>query len=197
MKKQIILIAFLCSAFALTSVAQNSLFSINYAVTVPMGNTSDYIDQVSGRGITGEYQKFINDYWAIGGEFGHTTLYKREPEKVYTEGTASLSGIQYRYQYHWPIFLTANYFFNNGGEVRPYLGLGLGTVAHDRRIDMGIFTSQNTYWQFALRPEAGLFYKASYSVGFKLGAKYYTSFESSGLEGQSSLGINFGIVFVN
>ncbi|MDN3204801.1 outer membrane beta-barrel protein [Algoriphagus sediminis] len=197
MKKQLIVFAIICMTLAGTAQAQQSIFSLNYAISVPLGNTSNYIDQTSGRGFILEYQKFINKNWAIGGEFGHATFYKREENKVYTEGSASLSGIQYRYQYEWPIFLTANYYVLTGDKIRPYFGLGVGTIAHDRRIDMGIFTDQNTHWQFAIRPEVGLLYKPTYNTGFKLGVKYYNSFESSDLAGQSNLGINVGIVFMN
>jgi hypothetical protein len=61
---------------------------------------------------------------------------------------------------------------------------------------MGIFTSQDTHWQFAIRPEVGLIIEPTSQIGFKLGAKYYSSFESNNLAGQSNLGINFGIVFL-
>lgn len=196
MKKSIILVAILVMIFAGATQAQTSLFSINYAVSIPTGNTSDFIDQVSGRGINVEYQRFIDRNFAIGGELGTYTLYKKELNKVYTEGSASLSGIQYRYQNTYPILVSGTYFANETGEFRPYAGLGIGTIAHDRRVDMGVFSSDQTHWQFALRPELGILYRPAQYVGFKLGAKYYQSFSSSELDGQSTVGINFGIVFI-
>ncbi|NVJ87695.1 MAG: outer membrane beta-barrel protein [Algoriphagus sp.] len=176
--------------------AQTSAFTIQIPVSIPMGNTADFIDQVSVRGVSIEYQYFTKRNFAIGGELGHTTLYKREENKVYTEGTASLSGIQYRYQYAYPILATGTYFPITEGMVKPYAGLGMGTIANKRRVDMGIFTSEDTHWQFALRPEVGIILEPSPSVGFKLGAKYYSSFGTSNLNGQSNLSINVGIVFL-
>ena len=196
MKKSIILVALLVMVFASATQAQSSFFSINYSVSIPTGNTADYIDQVSGRGINLEYQRFIKPSFAIGGEIGSYTLYKRESSKVYTEGSASLSGVQYRYQNNYPILITGTYYANRTGEFRPYAGLGLGTIAHDRRIDMGVFSSEETHWQFALRPEVGILYRPAQYVGFRLGAKYYQSFSSSNLDGQSTVGLNFGIVFI-
>ncbi|PZX51931.1 outer membrane beta-barrel protein [Algoriphagus chordae] len=196
MKKSIILVALLVMFFAGATQAQTSIFSINYSVSIPTGNTADYIDQVSGRGIKLEYQRFITRSFAVGGEIGNTTLYKRELDKVYTEGSASLSGVQYRYQNSYPILVTGTYYANQTGEFKPYASLGVGTIAHDRRIEMGIFSSEDTHWQFALRPELGLMYRPALNVGFKLGAKYYQSFSSSNLDGQSTIGLDFGILFI-
>jgi outer membrane protein W len=196
MKKSIILLAVLVMVFAGATQAQTSLFSINYSISIPTGNTADYIDQVSGRGLKLEYQRFLNRNIALGGEAGIYTLYKKEVNKTYTEGSASLSGVQYRYQNSYPILLTGTYYANETGELRPYAGLGVGTIAHDRRIDMGIFTSEETHWQFALRPELGLLYRPAQYVGFKFGAKYYQSFSSNDLAGQSTIGLDFGIVFI-
>jgi len=196
MKKSILLLALLVMIIAEKANAQKSLFSFNYAVSIPTGNTSDFIDQASGRGFTAEFQVFTKRNITIGGELGHFTLYKRELNKVYTEGTASLSGVQYRYQQSYPIFATGTYFATTESSVKPYATLGVGTIAHNRRIDMGIFTSDKTHWQFALRPELGILISPSDSFGFKIGAKYYQSFSSSELDSQSNIGLNFGFVFI-
>jgi len=189
-----ILLVFTLSVFA---KAQNYLVSFNYAITVPLGNTSDFINQASGRGFVFEYQKFVNTNWAIGIEVGHTTLYKREQEKVYTEGTASLSGVQYRYQYSWPILINANYYALRTGLIRPYAGLGIGTMASHRKIDMGIFTSDKTHWQFAVKPEIGTLIQPNANMAFRVGAKYLLGLESQNLKGQSNLNFSIGIVFIN
>lgn len=195
--KNILVTLLLIVSLSAVSKAQNSLFSFNYVVTVPLGNTSDFIDQVSGRGFVFEYQKFINPHTTVGIEAGHTTLYKREEEKVYTEGTASLSGIQYRYQYSYPILATANYYALRTGVFRPYAGLGVGTMASQRKIDMGIYTSDKTHWQFAIKPEIGALIQPNANMAFRVGAKYLTGFKSNDLDGQSNLNFNFGIVFIN
>ncbi|TFV94284.1 hypothetical protein E4S40_09620 [Algoriphagus kandeliae] len=179
-----------------TLLAQQSAFTIEVPLTIPLGNTADFIDQVALRGVNIQYQRFIKKTFAVGGEIGYSTLYKKEEQKVYTEGSASLSGVQYRYQHAFPILVTGTYFPIVEGSIRPYAGLGIGTIAQDRRIDMGIFTSEKTHWQLAIRPEIGLILQPSSSVGFKLGAKYNSSFASSNLDGQSNLSVNFGIVFI-
>lgn len=44
--------------------------------------------------------------------------------------------------------------------------------------------------------EAGIMIEPSPQVALKLGVKYYNSFESTDLNGQSNLGINVGLVFL-
>jgi hypothetical protein len=196
MKKSILLLALLVITIAGTANAQKSLFSLNYAVSIPTGSTSDFIDQASGRGFIAEFQIFKKRNITIGGELGHFTLYKREQNKVYTEGSASLSGVQYRYQQSYPILATGTYYATTEGAIKPYGSLGVGTIAHNRRIDMGIFSSEDTYWQFALRPELGILISPSDSFAFNIGAKYYQSLSGGGLDGQSNIGLNFGFVFI-
>lgn len=196
MKKPIIFSVLFVMITAGTAIAQNSMFSLNYAVSIPTGNTSDFIDQASGRGFTAEFHKFIKRNIAIGGEVGHFTLYKRELNKVYSEGSASLSGVQYRYQQSYPIMVSGTYFATTEGSVKPYGSIGLGTIAHNRKIDMGIFSSEETYWQFAIRPELGVFIEPNESFAFKIGAKYYQSIAGAGFSSQSNIGLNVGFVFI-
>ncbi len=196
MKKILLIILFLVG-IGISSNAQNSLYSVNYVVTMPMGNTADFIDVVSGRGFSFEYQKFINDHVAIGGEVGYSTIYQRTDNQVYTQETASLSGIQYRYQHSYPIMATASYYHSFTDLIRPYASLGLGTLASNRTIEMGMYQSDKTSWQFALRPELGALVQPSDRVAFRIGAKYYGALEGGGLPGQSNLGFNIGLVILN
>ncbi|HSF55577.1 MAG TPA: hypothetical protein VLA71_17610, partial [Algoriphagus sp.] len=140
MKKNLILF-FLLIGLVATASAQRSLYSFNYAITLPTGNTADFIDVVSGRGFVFEYQKFIKSNVAIGGEVGHTTIFERTDNEVYTRESASLSGIQYRYQYSYPIMATAAYYHSFTNLFRPYFSLGIGTVANKRTIEMGMYES--------------------------------------------------------
>jgi opacity protein-like surface antigen len=183
--------------FGITAKAQNSLYSLNYLVTLPSGNTADFIDVVSGRGFSFEYQKFINDHVTIGGELGYSTLFKRTENEVYTRETASLSGIQYRYQYAFPIMATAAYYHSFTNLIRPYVSLGIGTIATQRTIQMGMYESEDIHWQFGFRPELGTLIQPNDNMAFRFGVKYFGTLEGGDLAGQSNLGFNIGIVIMN
>lgn len=196
MKKYLILFSLLVG-LGISATAQRSLYSVNYTVTLPTGNTADFIDVVSGRGFALEFQKFINDHVAIGGEVGHSTIYERTENEVYTRETASLSGIQYRYQYAYPIMATAAYYHSFTDLIRPYASLGIGTIANKRTIEMGMYKSEDTHWQFGFRPELGVLIQPAENVAFRVGAKYFGTLEGGGLEGQSNLSFNIGLVILN
>lgn len=195
--KNIFITTLLILGISFVSTAQNSLFSTNYVVTVPLGNTSDFIDNTSGRGINFEFQKFINPHVTLGIEAGHSTLFKKEDKKVYTEGSASISGVQYRYQYTWPILATANYYALRTGLLRPYAGIGLGTMASHRRLDMGIYTADKTHWQFAIKPELGALIQPNASMAFKIGANYLMGTGGDNFDSQSNLYFKIGFVILN
>jgi opacity protein-like surface antigen len=196
MKKNLLLFLLLIGS-GITAQAQRSLYSFNYVVTVPTGNTADFIDVTSGRGFAFEYQKFIKGHISIGGEVGHATIFKRTENEVYTRETASLSGIQYRYQYSYPIMATGAYYHSFTDLFRPYVSFGLGTIANKRTIEMGMYQSEETHWQFGFRPELGTLIQPSDNVAFRVGAKYYGTIKGGGLEGQSNLSFHFGLVIMN
>lgn len=176
-------------------LAQQSYTSIQYQIGFPMGDLGDYISKASFRGVSVEYQGYINDNVSAGVEAGWNVFYERKEYDTYTSGNESISGIQYRYSNHIPILVTGEYSFRPGESVNPYANLGLGTIYSRRNTDMGTFTLKEEAWHFALKPEIGVIYDMNFNTGFKLGLKYYTGFGAGDLETQSYLAISAGLIF--
>jgi outer membrane protein len=107
----------------------------------------------------------------------------------------TLSGKQYRYQNQVPLLVSADYIFTRDNAVKPYAGLGLGTMYSERATDMGTWRLLENPWHFALKPEIGLMYDMSPGTAFKLSARYYTGFGSGDLETQSYFTISAGFAF--
>ena len=59
------------------SAMAQSMFSITYDMSLPMGETSDYVGQFSARGFGFEGRSFLSDNTAIGGSFGWHVFYER------------------------------------------------------------------------------------------------------------------------
>ncbi len=192
--KKFILLFIVMSAACIHTQAQNS-YSLQYAVGIPTGDLDEFIDQASFRGMYFEYQYELTPQFAVGFGGGFNTFYKEKSYDTYTEGTVSLSGVQYRYTNSFPIIFNLAYYYDMEATVTPYASFGLGTLYSDRRVDIGLFESKTQEWQFALQPEVGVLVNTLGGVGIKIAGKYNQAFDTSDLNGQSFLSINVGLVF--
>jgi len=196
MKKRIILIAMLAAGvFTSNFVSAQSSTSVLYSVGVPMGALKDHTDNVSGRGVTMEWQRHINPNISVGINLAYSVFYESRPYASYDQGTATLSGTQYRYNNLFPMLANGQYHFNANGALKPYLGLGVGTVYNLRNTDMGLWTIEENNWHFLVTPEAGLVYELSPYAAFKINAKYDNAFKISNADGFANLNFNIGMVF--
>jgi opacity protein-like surface antigen len=193
MKKLLILLTIVVSSQAV--LAQGN-FVISYPISFPMGDLKDYIGATSFRGISMEFNKRQKSNLDIGIEASWHVFYERVSEKAYTNETATITGIQYRYTNAVPLLAQFKYLKTTGsGKTMPYAGLGIGTTYVERATDLGLYRLTKNAWQFCLRPEIGIQMKAGYGASFMLGVKYYANFKAKDLDGQSYLSINIGFVF--
>jgi outer membrane protein W len=196
MKKSLILIIMLAAGVFVSPFASaQSNFSVLYSVGVPMGSLSDHTSQVSGRGMDLEYQKFIKTNISVGVNLGYNVFYEAMPYGSYTSGTATLTGYQYRYNNLFPMLVNGQYHLNSSGAVKPYVGLGIGTMYSLRNTDMGLWTVEEDNWHFLLSPEAGILFKLSDMASLKLNAKYDNAFSTDSADGFANLNFNIGFVF--
>ena len=161
----------------------------------PDGNNQpDFIEAVHG-GVFFEYQYELTPQFSVGIAGGVNTFYERKSYDTYTEGTVSLSGLQYRYTNSFPILLTLDYYYDKEAIVTPFAGIGLGTIYSVRDIDMGLYRSETDAWQFGIQPEVGILYDMNERIDFKVAGKYFQGFTTSELDGQSFFSLNVGLVF--
>ena len=195
--KKIIFALIFCSLLVTTnSYGQKyGYFSAQYAVSFGMGDLGEYISNVSWRGIQLEYKKGVNDNILAGMEVGWNVFYEKKDHDTYSEGTRSLSGVQYRYQNAVPMLGTIDYLISPDNLLTPYIGLGIGTIYNERVVDMGLYRITQDSWQFALKGELGLLYEISYASSIKLAAKYFNGFKTDALDSQGYLSIVLGMAW--
>ena len=193
MKK--IFIAFAALFFMKNIYSQGSSFYLSYPISFPMGDLSEYIDAVSYRGISLEWYKRAKPQLDVGLEIAWNVFYERVDSKTYTDGTASISGVQYRYTSAVPMIAGVKYHLDKGGKAVPYGGIGLGVTYVNRSTDFGLYRITNDAWQFTVRPELGVAYKINPDLAILLGAKYFMPFNGDNLDGQQYLSLNLGLVF--
>ena len=195
--KKIIAIA----VFALFIVTQSAFsqvpgyWSFQYSTGFGSGDLAEYIAQPSFRGGLIEYRKPYKDNMLVGAELGWNVFYEKKDADTYTSGTESLSGIQYRTQNTIPILVSVEYFLSTENPLKPYVGLGIGTMYIERSTDMGQWRLKENPWSFAVKPELGLLYEMSFSTSFKLAAKYYNGFKTGQLDNQGYFSVSAGFAF--
>ena len=177
------------------SAQQGSHFSVQYDISIPMGDLGDYITKPSFRGVSFQYRYAVTDYLLLGADAAWNVFYEKMDYDSYTVGTATLSGVQWRTQNEVPLLLSADYLPLPYGSVRPYIGFGLGTLYSERSTDMGTWRLNQDPWHFAIKPEAGVLVDMSSTTAFKLAVKYYAGFAAGELETQSYLTISAGLAF--
>jgi outer membrane protein len=194
--KRIIVLAIFCSLVSLPGVfSQESHFAIQYDMGFGTGDLGEFISKPSFRGASAQYRYAVTEQILVGVDVAWNVFYEEKEYDSYTAGTMTLSGKQYRYQNQVPLLVSADYIFTRDNAVKPYAGLGLGTMYSERATDMGTWRLLENPWHFALKPEIGLMYDMSPGTAFKLSARYYTGFGSGDLETQSYFTISAGFAF--
>jgi hypothetical protein len=198
MKYMLLIVVF--SGFVVQSNAQKGVsFVASYPISFPMGNLSDYVGETSFRGISFEVNMVQNEKVEYGLETSWHVFYQKEDSKVYTDGTVSIKGAQFRYINAVPLLAQGRWTFKDEKEQKkfaPFVGAGIGTLYVNQATDFGLYRITKEAWQFCLRPELGLLFKNSNSVpGGFVSVRYYAGFNTDELDAQSYLSLNIGIRF--
>ena len=137
--------------------AQDDHFGMSWDVTIPVGETSNYVGETSWLGFTMQWRKFLNDNISVGALFSWNVLHQRSfetqefrftPEGSDREITGHLSGEQFRYLNSYPILVESHYYLGDpyDSAVRPYAGLGAGVTPIQRRTEVGLIAITETNW---------------------------------------------------
>ncbi len=200
--KKIFISAFLIVGFAITSNAQNSYWTFSWPISMGIGTTNDFIAETSFRGISITGESFLTDNISVGGEWSWEVFdeIKRDlpPREITSDGASGhISGVEYRYINTIPIFVNSHFFIGENGAIRPFAGLGIGTVYVDQRTDIGFYSIQDKTWRFGVQPEVGVFIPFGLTgTGVSLKAKYrYATKTSDNIAiNMFSFGIGFGFM---
>jgi outer membrane protein W len=194
MKKSIIIILMLAVGVIVSAQSNTSLL---YSVGVPTGALKDHTGNMSWRGVTFEWQKFINPDVSVGVNFAYSVYYQDMGYGSYTNKNATLTGHQYRYNNLFPMAVNGQYHFNaaSTNPIKPYIGLGIGTIYDLRNTDMGMWTVEEQNWHFMVSPEVGLIYDLNMATGIKFSVRYDNAFKISDADAFGNLNLNLGFVF--
>lgn len=196
--KRIIAIVLCCSLLSMTNgySQEESYLSIQYDMSFGTGDLGDFISAPSFRGASAQYRYAVTENILVGVDAAWNVFYEKKDYDSYTFGTQTLTGVQYRYQNEVPVLIAADYLFTPDNALKPYAGIGIGTMYSERAVDMGTWRLVENPWHFAIKPELGLLYEVSSATSFKLAVKYYNGFKSGDLETQGYFTVSAGFAFI-
>jgi outer membrane protein W len=171
-------------------VSAQGLVNFNYQVTYPSGETNDYIDKISFRGVGMEWRKYIQDDISAGISLNWNVFHKVETKIEQLEDGA-VTGTQNRTINSFPFMVTAHYYLGGRRDIRPYGGLGLGAFLIEKKLDIGIYSLSESNWHFGVSPELGVQFPVGYDTTIMVALKYNYAFETKE-EQNSYFGLSVG-----
>lgn len=175
--------------------AQENIYILEYPIGIATGDLHDYIDNPSFRGFNFGYRNMVDENRAVGLDIGWQTFFEKKDLATYTDGTQSLTGVQYRYTNAFTASLQVDHVFADGKDIRPFIGLGAGTSYVRRTLDMGLYSLEKDPWQFMVQPEAGVSLYLANGNALLLSANYYWGAKTKDLEAQSWLAMSIAFAF--
>lgn len=173
-----------------------SLYSMDFNMSMTSGETAKYIESTSFRGFTFEGRGFVHDQLSFGGLFSWTTFYDKLGGEEFTYETSTVTGNQYRYINAFPILFQGHYYLQ-GDEFEPrvYMGGGIGAYKINQRTNIGTWSVEQRNWHFGVSPEVGLLYPVSLSTQFNISFRYHYVFKASSTTDISWFGLAIGLAW--
>ena len=199
--KNIFIPAILLVLFILPQAGYSQLkyTSTNYMVSLPMGDSRDYIEKASFRGFGFEFGSFVDseDKLAVGLGFAWNVLNENIDDEPFESGNLTVTGKQFRYINAFPIYINTSYYFSDQeSNIKPYAGVGIGTIYKEQRTEIGVFAITDKKWHFGLLPHAGVLFALGSDAHLNLDLKYHQGFAAGGSDAISYLSINAGLHFI-
>ena len=191
MKKYIISLSVLF--LSLTINAQEVIWKMTYDVGIPFSSTKEFTNQVSWRGLSLDFDRFVGDNLAVGMGFSWSTFVEKESDSDYQRENILLHGTQVRYINNIP--LTARISWYQPIDMMELFGsIGVGTAWQETRREIGTFAFVGNYWQFALVPEVGMIFPVGQSY-LTAKVRYVQAFKTSEAPDLSYMSVGVGVAW--
>ena len=191
------------TAVSAATASAESLSTITYTISAPVGDTKEFIDSTSFLGVDFNYRHFLSDRVSVGGSVGWNVFDQKRTElaTIRTDDfNGDISGTQFRYINSFPIMATAHYYLGNTDGTHAYVGGRAGLYYVKQRLELGTVAFAKDGWQFGVVPEVGVIAPINYSTKFIANVQYNLPVSSGtflGGESRSwqSIAFNVGIAF--
>ena len=177
-------------SFSIPASAQDWYGAVTYQVAFPTGDTKDFTNEVSFRGMGLDFRKAIQPNTTVGLNLGWNVFHERTTELLNVGGMGHISGTQDRYINAFPIMLSAHRYLGQDGKARPYAGLSLGGFVVSQKFDLGLSSLKNDEWEWGFAPELGVVFPLPEARYVILNGKFNGAFTGESL-GNSSFHLQY------
>ena len=175
--------------------SQETLVGITYNMSFPTGDTEDYIQATSFRGLTTGGRKFIRPDLSVGVSFNLHVLHETTDELITIEG-GHVSGTQDRYIDAIPILGHVHYYFQMPHDnLKPFVGMNTGVSWIRKGLRIGVATMKQSDLHFTFAPEGGFMLEIAPPVYFLASLKYNYAFAAG--DDYTFWGLNFGLAYMH
>jgi hypothetical protein len=173
------------------SMADDSTFGIAWGISLPTGDTADYISKVSFRGASVEWRNFYQRDAAYGLNVGWNVFNKEEDGTTFFDNGA-VTGKSWNYINAVPVYGSwFKYFSADKRSSRFFAGINAGGAWINRRTDVGLVRFEEDNWHFAVAPEVGFNLPWDSFLGY-VSARYHYAFKAGNMEAQQYLEFKIG-----
>lgn len=166
----------------------------NYLPAVSLGETADFTQDFSPRGVDFEVNRFIQDDLSVGFLIAWNVFREKVVGESIEYNDALVTGTQFRYTNTTPLNVNVKKYFKNAEfDFAPYVGFGLGTSYTKQTNEIGVFALTDEKWQFNVAPELGILYDLESRTILSLKVKYNYSAKAGDFPAVSYLSFGFGI----
>ncbi|HEX5132422.1 MAG TPA: hypothetical protein VFX92_08040 [Candidatus Krumholzibacteria bacterium] len=181
-----------------TARAQDWYGAATWQVSIPSGDTKDFVNDTSFGGFGLDFRKMVKPNTTLGFLFGWNVFHERL-SGPYTVDNVTITGTQDRYINAYPMMVGVHRYFGQRHATRPYIGVNGGLLLNTQTFDIGIWSVEDTRWDWGIAPEAGVVVPLQSGAAFMINGRYNWSPTSQSLAGNDAdltyWGINVGFVW--
>lgn len=174
--------------------------AVTYQLGIGIGNTHDYVGDVSWRGLGLDLDWMVTRSISVGVALGWnvffqnlTTVVTRVPGN---NGPGfAIYGNQDRSFNFFPVLADVRWIPKLKNDLRPFLGLGIGAYITTQQLGIGLYSYSTTQCQFGLAPELGAIMPIGGGASAQVSLRYNMAFQSGSIQFQQWLGIYLGVAW--
>lgn len=154
---------------------QRSRFALEYPMTVPYGETKDFISDTSYSGFGFSFFSAVDPHVSWGMSFQWINFEKTKDFATYEKNGATVAGNEQRSIDAFPVMVVGRFGFNLLPNIYTFAGIGAGMAYVEQAARLGFFYDDEYSTQGIYAPEVGLYLSLG-STDLGAGVQYIDSF---------------------